>query len=663
MIYFIRNQLTQKLSKIQYSNNICCTLTLDEALKNLSQYKELALDTETSGLDLNALILMLQLGTSDGDQYVFDMRGIDIKPIKDFLESTNILFIGHNIKFDYNVLKRLKILLNKVYDTMVVDQVIHNGKYSMIELMRLHRFSLNGVYNYYFGKNIDKETRQQFYRMSDQDFTEQQIKYGALDVVYPFEIKEQQAKLIERYSLETCIDLENKVLLSLGDIEYNGFHLNKEKWLKLNNKYKLKITETTKKLDDLLLSQDSDKISKYVSNGYQMDLFDSNHENTRSSIVNWGSDKQVYEILSTVFGINAVDKHNKNSSGASAIELLDKRYPITDLILKLRKEEKAVSSFGLDYLEKYLGPDDRVRTTYNQIVETGRISSRNPNLQQIPKEEDFRIAFDAPKGRKIVTADYSAQEARIMADRANDQSYIDFFNNDGGDIHSFVATKMFTASFGREFIVTSTNENKAYRQKGKILNFAISFGGSAYALSKSLKIPESEAQELIDAFFKGFPTLKDMFNKNKEFALKYGYILTNDIIKRIRHFRYWDRYKELQKKQPLDSAERSELMKLKGKVERRALNTPIQGTASDMMKLALIFIRESLLERDIMPYDHEASIKLVNVVHDECSTECLIELAEETAQIQKECMERAGAYLVKSMPMTAQPVIKNHWDH
>lgn len=660
MIYFIQNQ--HKPSRA-YSNKICCTLTLDEALKNLSQYKELALDTETSGLKLNSLILMLQLGTTNGDQYVFDMREIDVEPIKKLLEDPSILFIGHNIKFDYNVLKRLKILLNKVYDTMVVDQVIHNGKYSMIELMRMHRFSLNGVYFYYNGINIDKETRQQFFQMSDQDFTEQQIKYGALDVVYPFEIKAKQKELIERYSLETCVDLENKVLLSLGDIEYNGFNLNRKKWLEINRKYKLKVIETTKKLDELLLSQDSPKIGKYISNAYQMDLFNEKYENKRASIVNWSSDKQVYKILSSVFNIHAVDKHNKNSSGANAIELLDERYPITDLILKLRKEEKAVSTYGIEYLDKYLGSDNRIRTSYNQIVETGRISSRNPNLQQIPKEEEFRNAFDAPEGRKIITADYSSQEARIMADRADDQAYINFFNNDGGDIHSFVATKMFTASFGEEFIVTSTNKNKAYRAKGKIINFAISFGGSAYALSKSLKIPESEAQALIDAFFKGFPQLKVMFNKNKEYALKTGHILTNDIVKRIRHFRYWDRYRELQRKSVRTSEERSELMKLKGRIERRALNTPIQGTASDMMKLALIYIRDSLLSKGIMPYDSTANIKLVNVVHDECSTECLTELAEETAQIQKECMEKAGAYLVKSMPMTAQPVIKNHWDH
>jgi len=660
MIYFI--QTTQKNQK--YSDNICTDIKLEEALDRLSKYTTLALDTETSGLKIHYLkILMLQIGTPDGDQFVFDMRGMPVEGIKRLLEDSKILYLGHNIKFDYNVLKRLKIVLNNVYDTMVVDQVIFNGLYSISDISRSKRFSLAGVYKYYFNTSIDKEVRQQFYGITDNEFTEQQIQYGALDVVYPFEIKKKQEELIEKYNLQTCVDLENKVLLSLGDIEYNGFNLNKQKWLDLNAKYQIKTKKTIEELDNLILSCNKNKIRKYVCNAYQTDLFDSAFENKRKTIINWSSDKQVYEILNSVFGINPINKDNKASSSANAINLLDKRYPITDLILRLRKEEKAVTSFGLDYLRKFQEFDNRVRTTYNQIVETGRISSRNPNLQQIPKEDEFREAFDAPVGRKIITADYSAQEARIMADRAHDESYIEFFSKGGGDIHSFVATKMFSASFGREFIVTSTNENKSYRQKGKTLNFAISFGGSAYTLSRSLKISESEAQELIDAFFKGFPKLKKMFDENKKFALQNGYILTNDIIKRIRHFKYWNTYTELLKKKKLTNEERTELHKLKGKIERRALNTPIQGTASDMMKLALIYIRQELLKNNIMPYDLNAEIKLVNVVHDECSTESTEDKANLASEIQKQSMEKAGRMLIKSIEMVAEPAIKDHWDH
>jgi DNA polymerase-1 len=222
---------------------------------------------------------------------------------------------------------------------------------------------------------------------------------------------------------------------------------------------------------------------------------------------------------------------------------------------------------------------------------------------------------------------------------------------------------MFTAAFGKPFIVTSTNENKSYRQKGKILNFSISFGASAFTVSKSLHISQNEAQELIDSFFRGFPALKKMFDETKKFALDNGYILTNNVTRRIRHFRYWKEYKDLKEKGNLSSVERSQLMKLQGSIERRAMNTPIQGTASDMTKLAITLIRQALINRGIMPYDHNAYAKLVNVVHDECSVECTEEQAREISIIQKYCMEKAGERFVSSLPMLADPVIKKHWDH
>lgn len=655
----------QKIDEIKhYSSDIVTDTTIDQALEKLSKHDILALDTETTSLDvLRAKLLMLQIGIENGDQFVFDMRTVSIEALRSLLESKTITFVGHNIKYDYNVLKTHKILLNKVYDTMVVDKVLYNGDYTIKEIIKNRRFSLAGVYKHYFDVDIDKETRQQFHTVHDQQFTEQQIRYGALDVVFPLEIKEKQQGLINRLEVQRTVDLENSVLLALGDIEYNGFHLNSKKWLDIAESYKPKIIETTAQLDNLLLKQDLSKIGKYVKNSYQIDLFDSSFENRRKTIVNWGSDKQVYDILSKVFNIYPTDKYGKPSSGAQAIELLPEEHEITKLILKLRKEEKAVSTFGKKFLDKFLNEDSRIRTSFNQIVETGRISSRNPNLQQIPAEMSFRSAFEAPEGCKIVTSDYSSQEARIMADKAKDESYIKFFNSGAEDIHSFVATKMFSAAFGKEFIVTKTNKNKAYRQKGKTINFAISFGGSAFALSKSLKIPQEEAQELIDSFFKGFPKLRQMFETNKQFALQYGFIRTNPVVNRIRKFRYWNEYIELLSRPSLSREEISKLMRVKGKIERRALNTPIQGTASDMTKTALVLIRRNLISLGYIPYDREAQVKLVSVVHDECSIECKEELSEQVADLMKKNMEEAGSYYVKSMVMKADPVIKNYWDH
>jgi DNA polymerase-1 len=663
MIHFIEHCSQETTSK-SYSDNVNIDYSLDEALNFLNNYTLLALDTETSGLDYRSTsLLMLQIGTTDDHQFVFDMRNIPVERFRGLLEARSRIFIGHNIKFDYNVLKAKKILLTNVYDTMVTDQVIYNGMYDMAYIRKNHRFSLAGVYKHYFKENIDKETRQQFHKIQQESYTEQQIRYGALDVVYPFKIKSEQEKFIKQFDLQVCVDLENKVVLALGDIEYNGFNLNRTKWLELNSKYKLKALATEHELDTLLLTQGKKWENKYKLDARQTDLFDSTFETKRLTTVNWGSDKQVYEILNKVFGLDPVDKHGKASSGANAIELLPAKHEITTLLLQLRKETKAVDSFGETYLTKFQEEDGRIHTQYNQIIETGRMSSRTPNLQQIPKEIDFRAAFEAPEGRMILTADYSSQEARIMADRAKDASYIDFFLTGSGDVHSFVATKMFTAAKGEEFIVTATNENKAYRQKGKILNFSISFGASAFTISKSLKIPQGEAQELVDSFFSGFPSLKQMFDADKQFALTNGYIRTNSITNRIRHFRYWRDYLTLRSKNNLTREEMSTLMKNQGNIERRAMNTPIQGTASDMTKTAIVLIRERLLEKGILPYDCNAIAKLVSVVHDETSIECLEEKTNEIATLQKECMEQAGSIFIKSMPMPANPVIKKHWDH
>lgn len=638
-------------------------ISLTDALLLLNKHSILALDTETTSLDTrNTELLMLQIGTEE-DQFVFDMRNIPVEAFRGLLEAPSRIFIGHNIKFDYNVLKARKILLQQVYDTMVVDQVIYNGLYDILFIRKNHRFSLAGVYKHYFNETIDKETRQQFHKVQQEPFTLQQVKYGALDVVYPFKIKSEQQKLIDKLLLQNCVDLENKVVLALGDIEYNGFNLNSQKWLEINSAYKIRVIETARKLDDLILSQGKRWINKYRVDARQTDLFDTSYESARLTTINWGSDKQVYEILTKVFNLNPIDKHGKASSGANAIELLNTKQEITTLLLQLRKEEKAVSSFGASYLTKHQDADGRIRTQYNQIIETGRISSRSPNLQQIPKEINFRSAFEAPEGRYIITADYAAQEARVMADRANDKAYIDFFNNGDGDVHSFVATKMFTAAKGHEFIVTATNENKAYRQKGKILNFSISFGASAFTVSKNLKIPQEEAQELVDSFFRGFPDLKQMFDKDKQFALENGYIRTNSITNRIRHFRYWNEYQILKNKRKRTFAESSTYMKTMGNIERRAMNTPIQGTASDITKTAIVLIRQKFLDLGIMPYDNNAPAKLVSVVHDETSIECVEDRVDEISYVQQECMETAGSIFVKSLLIPANPIVKKHWDH
>ena len=657
MVYYYSEQTSffdkQDIILLDKSELLAKTKELFKKTRNIS------LDVETTGLDpLKHKVVMLQLGFGK-IQIVIDARGFDFSILKPYLERKSVTFLGHNIKFDYNMLKQYDIVLYKTYDTMLADMVIYNGKYSQHYIMRNRRYSLAGVYEHYFEKKLAKTIRKEFVTWGNKPFTYDQIIYGAKDVEYPFEVKNIQTYWAKKYKLKKTISLENKAMLAVGDIEYNGMHLNKRKWLNIYDKYAIRIIDTIRELEELLI----EKEPRYRKAGTQLSLFETNIIPELTN-VNWNSDKQVYKILTKTFKIFPVDKDGKPGSGTPALILLHSEEPFIKKLIQYRKEAKIISSFGKKFLSKHLKKDNRLHTQFNQIVETGRMSSRNPNMQQIPSDKEFRRAFDAPKDRVIVSADYSNQEGRVMADKARDKDYIDFFNNGDGDAHSFVATKMFSAAFNKEFIVTADNENSAYRQKGKTINFMISFGGSAFALAKTLNMPVEEAEELINSFYKGFPTLKRLFQINNQFAVKHGYIHTNDITNRIRWIPEWEEYMKLKAKDynDLTKPQRSRYASLKGRIGRKGQNTIIQGTAGDMTKTALILIRDKLLSLGIRP-TLKASIMLVNVVHDEILMEADTEKQHIAANILKEGMEKAGSFFVQDIAMTAKPDIGNHWKH
>ena len=638
-------------------------LNKSELLEKLSELfkstKVVALDVETTGLNpLVHSVVMLQLGFKN-IQVVIDTRGFDFSIIKKYLERKSIVFVGQNIKFDYNMLKQYDIILNNVYDTMLADMVIYNGKYSQGYIRRNKRFSLAGIYEHYFEKKVAKTARMDFLSWNNKPFTTDMVLYGAKDVIYPLEIRKIQMHWIKKYKLQKTINLENKSILAVADIEYNGIHLDKQKWLNIHTKYVNNIVHTIDKLDSLLIEKDYN----YKIKAVQLLLFDTD-VHRRETSVNWNSDKQVYKILTETFNIYPVDKDGKPSSGTPALLLLNSDNEFIRTLIQYRKEAKVINSFGKTFINKHLQKDGRLHSQFNQIVDTGRMSSRNPNMQQIPSDAEFREAFTAPKGKVIISADYANQEGRVMADRANDDDYIDFFNNGDGDVHSFVATKMFSTAFGKEFIVTKDNENKEYRQKGKILNFMISFGGSAFTLSKTLNISREEAENLINSFYSGFPTLKKLFQTNNEFAVKHGFIRTNNITNRIRWIPEWEEYTKLRNKPYTDLTkfQRSRLASLKGKIGRKGQNTIIQGTAGDMTKTALIIIRNKLIDMGIRP-TIKAPIKVVNVVHDEIIMEATVEMTEIASNILKESMEQAGKYFVYKVNMTANVEIGNHWIH
>jgi DNA polymerase-1 len=419
--------------------------------------------------------------------------------------------------------------------------------------------------------------------------------------------------------------------------------------------------------------------------------------------------------------ISVKDKHGKETTGINELKKLRVKSKFLDQYIALKELKKKISSYGSNWL-RFINPSSgRIHCSVNQILETGRTATYEPNLYQMPRENEYRNCIMVQKPENFfIGGDYSAQEGKIMADKAKDKEYIEFFHTGDGDAHSFVATKMFSAQFYRHihvtkkqikievlpneiykevadkfiklsklkkanhqvvdnYVVLDLSENNEWRQNGKTLNFFLSFGGSAYTLSNDLKIPMDEAVGLVTAFFDGFPTLKAMFELEKKFALENGYTIINPITKRKRFYREWDEMKltykwleeqknslgqgywvQIKDKSSLISKENSKAYKLKGEIERAAMNTPIQGTAADMTKLAFIKLREKIIAEGLLPLDG-CPIMPVLVPHDEIRAEVTPEYLELAKTFISDAMAEAGALFVTTIDLRPEIDVEKYW--
>ena len=287
-------------------------------------------------------------------------------------------------------------------------------------------------------------------------------------------------------------------------------------------------------------------------------------------------------------------------------------------------------------------------------------------MQNIPNAEKFpgfRGCFVAPKGTKLIVADYSQQEPRITADKANDSILLDFYENGDGDTHSLVASKMFSVIEGKEVKITKGDPR---RQIGKVLNLKLDYGGSAYTVKHDLKTTEEEAQKFIDALKSAFPQKETYFKACKKQALKEGYVLIDPITNRRswldRHDRLQEVTKELdilkKSKSPIPKEMWSDFFTIRGQIERSAMNFPIQGTAASMTKLAAWLFYEAVQKLNLLD-----KIKIVNMVHDELVLEVIDEYVIQASRMIEDAMVKAGALFCTKVKMVVDPVVTEYWDH
>ena len=348
---------------------------------------------------------------------------------------------------------------------------------------------------------------------------------------------------------------------------------------------------------------------------------------------NVSSPAKVGEILFDKLGLDDKAKKTKTGQYSTSEDVLEKvahKNPIVGKILEYRQLKKLLTTY-LTALPAAINPSTgRVHTNYNQTVTaTGRISSSNPNLQNIPVREDvgreIRRAFIPSPGNLFLSADYSQIELRFVADFAQDETMIDAFANDK-DIHAITAAKIYHKDSPEE--VTADE-----RRHAKTANFGILYGISAFGLASRLGIPRSEAKELIDNYFKSFHTIKKYMADSVEFAREHGYVLTK--MGRIR------RLPDINSKNPV----------VRGYAERNAINAPIQGSAADIIKRAMIAIYREMREKHLKS-------KMIMQVHDELNFDVVPTELPVLQEMVERCM--AAAYN-GSVPLTASAGVAGNW--
>ena len=590
---------------------------------------------------------MLQIGTLDR-QYIIDVRCTNLNPLKPILEDPNTVLVGHNIKFEYKHLLNHNIKINNVYDTMIVEQILHNGlqfpklgKRVNDVIKNYDGYSLEDLLYRYLQKQVVKTTRLEFVDIQSKPFTETQIKYGAEDIIFPLKIKELQSSGIVQKDVGNCVSLEMLFLLVVGDLEYKGMYFNQHLWAEAYDKNKLKFTSLQSELDNFVLFNYPNSV--FVDK--QLNLF----SDELKCRIQWTSSKQVVGLFQylDICPMEVSKSTGKLSPTVNASVLRANLNDIEDtskkdligIYLQLKEAEQSITTFGIAFF-KYVNPiTNRLHSNYKQILNTGRISSSSPNLQNIPSKPEFRKAFDCADGYNIVNADYSGQEQIILANKSEDKDLQSFYDRGLSDMHSFIASKIYPelSELSLDEIKTSHKEK---RQIAKAAGFAINYGGTGFTISKNLGIPVEQGDEVYTAYFKAFPNLKKYFNKVQKESLRRGYILIDPITGRKNWFT-----------RPKNNKER-------GKIQRAALNFPIQGEAGGITKYAPILFRKWIMDNKL-----EDVIFITNIVHDEINVEVRSDYAQLAADNLELCMSKAADKWCKTIKLTADAVITKYWNH
>lgn len=572
MIYFVTGQ--GELFEFPDARYKC--ISVEESLKILEPLRVVGLDTETTGTEIwQGKLLTLQLGNKE-NQVVIDCMTIDVKQYKDYLESDR-LFIIHNAKFDLRWLYKEHIVVRNVYDTYLAEKILFLGFPPGIVSL-----SLQACCDRYLHIYLDKTVRGQIHA----GMTEEVIVYAANDVVHLEDIMNLQLITINARGQKVALDIENEFVRVLAYIEYCGIKLDPIKWKAKMDKdaERLRVAEqklndwvvdyVMKKNDPSLIARNYDthkkgKSAKLADNVYvvipQPSLF-AEFDTGPQCIINWNSSKQVIKLFEELgFDLLVKDKKTgkmKKSVESKFIELQASKSSIVPLYLEYSAAFKVVTSFGQNFLDAINPVTQRIHPTFNQMMDTGRLScgsggkgkggktkdddiaeeadenkdtptqanNKSVNVQQLPATEETRAAFVPEKGHLLVDCDYGDQEGHVFTELSNDREWIAFYNDPAQrDGHSFVAKMCFPKDLDGVEEKDVKKVRKDLRDLAKKARFCFNYNGQAPTMATNCNIPVDFATEIYNNYFKRFNGIASYFKVQKRDMWNRGYILISKI--------------------------------------------------------------------------------------------------------------------------------------
>ncbi|MBI4653223.1 DNA polymerase I [Candidatus Kuenenbacteria bacterium] len=606
-------------------------------LEELKKQKTFALDTETTNLNpFKAKLLGISFCWEKGKAYYIPMHNVEritysennainlfqhekqsdvtryaLRVMRYILENPEIKKYGHNIKFDLAILKEQGINLKGInFDTMIASYLLNSGSRahnldSVVFTELGHQMiSFEKLVGFKIPKKIDEKKLEQIMEsISDQKMAE----YSCEDADYTFQLVNKLASQLKEKNLWNLFEkIEMPLIYVLAQIERNGVKVDVDFLKKLSENVKCQMSNV--------------KCQTYKLAGCEFNI---------------DSPKQLKEILFEKLKISFQNvKKIKTGFSTAALELekLRGRHLIIDLILKYRELSKLISTY-LDALPKLVNlKTGRVHTSFNQtITATGRLSSSNPNLQNIPAKGKFskeiRTAFVAEKGYKLVAVDYSQIELRVIASLANDEKMIQAFKN-GEDIHIWTAAEINECKLDQ---VTSE-----MRQQAKAINFGIIYGMGVYGLSQRTSISPDKAKKFIEKYFEVHKDIKNYLEEIKKTAKQKEYVET--LFGRRRYL------PEIN----------SKIFQAQSAAERMAVNMPIQGTAADLIKIAMIRINQQSTINN-------QQFKMLLQVHDELVFEVKNDFIKKVVELIKQEMEESPEAKKFKVPIEVKIKIGDNW--